>query len=61
MRKADYNLLASIMGEQLSSVEKLSDPHARSIAESILRQIAYEFALQASVDQHAFLRACSMK
>lgn len=61
MRKADYNLLTNILSKQLTEASKLSDPHCRSITESVIRQIGLEFALKASVDSDAFIKACGMK
>jgi hypothetical protein len=60
MRKTDYATLARVINEQLRACLTLSDSHAQSIAISKLRIVAMSFALNASVDSGAFLKACGI-
>lgn len=59
MRKADYAILASIIGMHLRILKPLQD--GNDPASKHLREVAREFAARAGVDRDAFLRACDLK
>ena len=60
MRKKDYLILAFTIRDLLKQASELTDPHAKCILASMLRQLAYQFAAKASVKPDEFLKACNI-
>lgn len=59
MRKADYALLARLIANEVKSAEQDAQHGIFKLA--LLARIAENFAAIASVNKHAFLKACGLE